>query len=361
MNNAQRFALGMMMFGASWTPALGAQGDPGEALRVFMESEAVPAGFSGTVLLARSDTVLYRGAFGPANRDFGVPNRVDTKFNLGSMNKMFTSVAIAQLIEEGHLSFDDPLSDFIDFPDRASAEQIQIKHLLSHTSGLGSYFNQRFFDSSRARFRTVDQMLDIARDETLQFPPGSRWQYSNTGMLVLGAVIEKVTGQDYFEYIREHVYRPAGMEYSDSYELDRVVPNLAVGYDPVTEDGVTQYRNNLFTHVIRGGPAGGGYSTVDDLFAFTQTLQSGGLVGEALVRVLLSAKPDLNSPDYGFGFGVDANIGTAGHSGGFPGISSNLDMFVESGYTAVVLSNISRGAVPIVQKIRELVAAENGG
>jgi CubicO group peptidase (beta-lactamase class C family) len=314
--------------------------------------------FSGAVLLAKDGEVLYTKAFGMANKDFNASNQVDTKFNLGSMNKMFTSVAIAQLVERGKLSYEDPLSKFLPgFPTPEDAKKIKIKHLLTHTSGLGSYFNEKFQKSSRALYRTVNDMMKLAKKEKPQFEPGTKWAYSNTGMLVLGAVIERVTGQDYFKYIRENVYQSAGMTSSDSYELDRVNPNLAVGYDKqIGLDGPT-YRNNIFEHVMRGGPAGGGYSTVEDLLKFDVALRSGVLVNAESRRVLLSAKPEINSPYYGYGFQITNGGKIVGHSGGFTGINSNLDMFLESGYTAVVMSNYSQGALPVVQKIRELMGA----
>jgi len=315
--------------------------------------------FSGAVLLAKNGEILYAKAAGFANRDFAVPNRLDTKFNLGSMNKMFTSVAAAQLVEQGKLSFDDPLSKFLpDFPDPASARKIQIKHLLSHTSGLGSYFTPKFFDSSRARFRTVDEMMkELTTEETLQFEPGSKWRYSNTGMLVMGAVIEKVTGQSYFDYVREHIYKVAGMTNTDSYDLDLVNPNLAIGYDKEFTDAGPVFRNNLFVNVIRGGPAGGGYSTVEDLLKFDRALRENRLVGEPYVKLLLSPKPELSSETYGFGFIVDAKNHVAGHSGGFPGISANMEMFLDSGYTAIVLSNVGFGSVPVRQMLHDLLLA----
>ncbi len=235
-------------------------------LDAFVSKLANADVFSGAVLLAKDGKVIYKKAFGVANKDFNAPNRVDTKFNLGSMNKMFTSVAIAQLVERGKLSFDDPLAKFLpEFPSKEAAEKIRIKHLLSHTAGLGSYFNRKFMESSRARFRTTSDFMELAKDEKMAFEPGTKWSYSNTGMLVLGAVIEKVTGQSYYDYVRENIYKPAGMINSDCYDLDRVNPNLAVGYEKeYTDDGV-QFRNNIFSHVIRGGAAGGGYSTVEDL------------------------------------------------------------------------------------------------
>ncbi len=315
--------------------------------------------FSGAVLLAKDGKVLFTKAYGLANRDFDAPNRVDTKFNLGSMNKMFTSVAILQLAERGKLSLDDPLAKFVpDFPSPAAAAKIRIKHLLSHTAGLGSYFNEEFDKSSRARFRTVDEMMQLAKGDSLAFEPGTRWSYSNTGMLVLGKVIEVATGQDYFGYIRDNIYRPAGMVNSDSYQLDYVNPNLAVGYEKeFADDGTKRYRNNIFMHVIRGGPAGGGYSTVEDLQRFADALFAGKLVSKASVELLTTPKPELNSPRYGYGFGAEAGSEIVGHSGGFPGISSNLDIFKKSGYVAVVQSNYGGGSMPVVEKIRGLVKA----
>ena len=313
--------------------------------------------FSGTVLLAKDGKPIFSGAYGTANKDFNVPNKLDTKFNLGSMNKMFTGVAIAQLVEKGKLSFDDPLSKFIpDFPDAESAKKIQIKHLLTHTAGLGGYFSKRYQDMSRANLRSVDDMMALAKqDEKLQFEPGTKWQYSNTGMLVLGKVIEIVSGQSYFDYVRENIYKPAGMLNTDSYELDRVNTNLAVGYDKQYTDNGIAWGNNIFMHVMRGGPQGGGYSTVEDLLRFDQALRSGKLVSPAMFKTLTTPKPELKSPNYGYGFGVDTQAGTAGHSGGFPGINSELTMYLNSGWTAIVMSNYSRAAQPVARKMESLI------
>jgi CubicO group peptidase (beta-lactamase class C family) len=328
-------------------------------LKAYVQKLAEADAFSGAVLLAKDGKVLFEKAYGEASKDFHVPNRTDTKFNLGSMNKMFTAVAIAQLAERGKLSLEDPLAKFLpEFPTKEAAQKIKLKHLLTHTSGLGSYFNQKFMESSRERFRTVDDMMKLAEGEKLAFEPGTKWAYSNTGMLVLGAVIERVTGQSYFDYVRENIYKPAGMTNTDAYELDLVTPNLAVGYQKeFNEDGTIRFRNNIFQHVIRGGPAGGGYSTVGDLLKFDMALRANKLVGAEYVRQLLSAKPELNSPEYGYGFFVDAKNRIVGHSGGFSGISSNLAMFLDSGYTAIVLSNYDGGSMPVGRKMQELILA----
>jgi CubicO group peptidase (beta-lactamase class C family) len=148
---------------------------------------------------------------------------------------------------------------------------------------------------------------------------------------------------------------------TDAYDLDRVNPNLAVGYDrEFRDDGTKGYRNNVFMHVIRGGPAGGGYSTAGDLVKFADALTSGKLVSPATYELLTTPKPEVKSPEYGYGFGVDTETGIVGHSGGFPGISSNLDIFKGTGYVAVVMSNYSGGSQPVVEKIRTLVRRRSG-
>jgi CubicO group peptidase (beta-lactamase class C family) len=316
--------------------------------------------FSGAVLLAKDGQVIYKGAFGMANKDFGAPNRTDTKFNLGSMNKMFTGVAIAQLVEKGKLSYDDPLSKFIpDFPNPEAAKRIQIKHLLTHTAGLGGYFSERYQKLARDQIRTVDDMMKLAREDEkdIKFEPGSKWQYSNTGMMVLGKVIEIVSGQSYFDYVRENIYKPAGMTNTDCYELDKVNANLAVGYDKRFSDHGIEWGNNIFAHVLRGGPQGGGYSTIEDLLKFDQALRSGKLISPATFKLISTPKPELKSPGYGYGFSYDAERNVTGHSGGFPGISSNLDMYLGNGWTAIVMSNYSRGSGPLSQKMQQLIAA----
>lgn len=327
-------------------------------LGAFVDRLANSDTFSGAVLLAKNGRVLYSKAHGLASKNYNVANKTDTKFNLGSMNKMFTGVAITQLAEKGMLSFDDPLSKHLstDWLPREVADKIKIEHLLTHTSGLGSYFTPKFMNASRALYRNVDDYKPLVSDERPVFEPGTDWAYSNTGMLLLGAVIESVTGQSYHDYIREKITGPAGMINTDCYELDRVVPNLAVGYSRKSgPEGKGYYENNVFKHVIRGGPAGGGYSTVEDLLRFDQALRANKLVSEKSRERMWSPKPQ--SPDYGYGFGLRGTPGnrTVGHTGGFPGINSALEIHLDTGFTVAAMSNYDRGAMPIVDKINELL------
>jgi CubicO group peptidase (beta-lactamase class C family) len=330
-----------------------------EQLRAYLERLTRREVFSGAVLLAKGGKPLFSGAYGEANKDFSVRNTVDTKFNLGSMNKMFTSVAVMQLVEAGKLSLDDTLGKFIPAGAmRADVlSKVRVKHLLTHTSGLGSYFSPRWDSLSRAMFRSVDDWMPLVKEETLQFEPGTRWGYSNTGMLLLGKVIESASGKDYFDYVRERIFQPAGMTSTDSYELDRVTKNLAVGYEREVTTRGQLYRKNVFQHVIGGVPGVGGYSTVGDLTRFAVALQEGRLVSRDGVRLLTTPKPELGSPDYGFGFGIDAGGRIVGHSGGFPGISAQLDIYLTDDYTMAVLANYGGAAQPVIEKVRALLLA----
>lgn len=334
-------------------------------LEAYVERLAEADVFSGTVLLAKDGEIVFEGAYGMANKDFAVPNTMGTKFKLSSMTKMFTAVAIMQLVEAGELSLSDPLAKFLPgFPDEASAEKIRIEHLLSHTAGLGNFVNQQYLDSSKARYRTVDDFMRLTADETLQFEPGTRYQYSNTGFLVLGKLVEVVTGQDYYDYVREHIYEPAGMSGSGHYQLDHVNRNLAVGYDRQYADEGISYLNNTYIG-FRGSPAGSSYSTARDLLKFADAWLGNELLGREHVERMLSADPELVSAPYGYGFDVNTELSRVGHAGGSLGAYSNLDMFLDTGWIGIVLSNYSEGGVPaypsVIGKIRELVGGGLGG
>jgi CubicO group peptidase (beta-lactamase class C family) len=320
----------------------------------FVDHLVAADAFSGTVLLAKDGEVLYQGAFGLANRSYDVPNRLDTKLNLGSMNKMFTAVAIGQLVEAGKVAWDDPLSKYLgeDWLPKEVTDKIQIRHLLSHTSGLGSYFNDTFMDASRLRFREIEDYKPLVADDRPAFEPGTDWSYSNTGFLLLGKVVEVASGESYFDYVRQHVYAPAGMSDSDCFDLDRPVPNLAIGYFRQGGEWVT----NTFLHVVRGGPAGGGYSTAPDLLRFARALRAGKLVSKQTLAILTTPKPELHSPGYGYGFGIarEGAERSYGHSGGFPGINSNLRIF-DAGYVAIYMSNAEGASRAVGQKMDLLI------
>jgi D-alanyl-D-alanine carboxypeptidase len=323
--------------------------------------------FPARVLLARDGTPIFKHAYGLASKAWNAPNRIDTKFNLGSMNKMFTAVAIARFVEQGKLSFTDPISKvWPDYPNKMVADKVTIHHLLTHTSGLGDYFNDKFMEASRDRFRTVHDYLPLFVNEPLLFEPGARWSYSNAGFMVLGGILEKVSGRSYFDEVREHVYKPAGMVNTDAYEMDRDVPNLAIGYTKMGLSGEPEpgpRRNNLFMHVIQGGPAGGGFSTVEDLLRFDVALRKHRLLSPATTDLVLAGKVKAPfGPDakYAYGFIEERMNGKriTGHGGGFPGISAQLDMYLDQAYTVAVLSNYEGAAQTVANKLREMLTQE---
>jgi CubicO group peptidase (beta-lactamase class C family) len=272
------------------------------------------------------------------------------------MNKMFTATSIAQLVEKGKLSFQDSIDKYVDeswLPNEITAK-ITIHHLLTHSSGLGSYFNQTYWNGSRMLYRDVNDYKPLVKDEKLAFDPGKRFRYSNTGMLILGVVIESVTELSYFEYIRKNILKPAGMNNTDSFEMDYPVENLAIGY---SSDRKSPYgwQNNLFKHVIKGGPAGGGFSTVGDLHRFALALKAGKLVSKETLQKLWT---DYLGANYGYGFSVaeGPNGKIVGHSGGFSGINGSLDIYLDKGYIVAVLSNYDSGASPVARKIEKLLS-----
>ena len=317
--------------------------------------------FSGAVLVAREGAPIFERAYGEASKSYGVPNAVDTKFNLGSMNKMFTAVSIAQLVEEGVLTWDEPVGKWLgpEWVRPEVGEKVTIRHLLTHTSGLGSFFTDEFMRSSRGLYRGLDDWRDIVSKDSLAFEPGTDWAYSNTGFHLLGLIVEKASGRSYYDYVRERIYEPAGMTGTDAFEVDAVVPNLAQGYDRIETDGGVTYRSNILEHTARGGPAGGGYSTAPDLLAFARALADGRLLRPETVEMITTPKPAEGSPDYGYGFQQWEDGRVFGHTGGFPGISAAMMIDRESGDVVVVMSNYGRTGRPVVDLARALLTARS--
>ena len=315
-----------------------------------VERAAVEDRFSGVVLVSKGGRVIYNKACGMAEKGFGVANRLDTKFNLGSMNKMFTAVAVAQLVEAGKLSYQDTLAKVLpEYPNKQAAEKITLHQLLTHTAGLGDFFDNPEFRPHRERYQHPADYLPLFAGEPLRFEPGSRFGYSNAGFVVLGAVVEKVSGQSYFDYVREHIFKPAGMTDTDSYELTEVVPNLAVGYARFEDDpmGIEARRSNIAFLPWKGSPAGGGYSTAPDLLKFAVALRTHKLVRAQTTALVTAAKVTMTGAPrpakYGYGFASEVLSGKEifGHSGGGAnsGVNSSLEMFRDGSYTVVVVGN----------------------
>ncbi|MFZ6732091.1 serine hydrolase domain-containing protein [Undibacterium sp. Ji42W] len=324
--------------------------------------------FSGVYLVAKAGKIISEAACGEASKRYHVANTIETRFNVASVGKMFTAVGIGQLAEAGRLSYADPVSKYVDasWLSPEVAKKITIGQLLSHTSGLGDLFNSKFLNGpymQMVALRHLDDYKPFTRDATLEFAPGSNYLYSNMGTLLLGVIIEKVSGQNYYDYVRQHVFLAAGMHSTDSYVRDEGTENLATGY--LGKQAATAGRKeNTVLIPLRGGPYGLGYSTTHDLLRFADALHAGKLLKPATRQLFwqdqTAGRADKGS--YGYCFELSAGkLGkVVGHSGQFTGVYSKLDMYLDAGYTVVVLSNYEPGQQPLAGRIAAVLESMSG-
>jgi D-alanyl-D-alanine carboxypeptidase len=292
--------------------------------------------FSGALLVVREGKVLLLHAWGRADRKSGTQNTTRTKFRIGSMNKMFTAVATLQLVEAGKLALDDPIGNYLpDYPNKDVASKVTVRHLLTHTGGTGDIFGPEF-ELNRLKLREHDDYVKLYGSRGLAFEPGARFEYSNYGYILLGALIEAVSGKSYYDYVREHVFGPAGMSSTGSLPESAHVLNRAVGYMRLYPGD--EWKPNTDTLPWRGTAAGGGYSTVGDLMRFAQALSSAKLTSKATLTE--ATRP--HRQQYGYGFGVQGAgaLRSYGHGGGAPGMNGELRVYPELGYVLVTLSNL---------------------
>lgn len=314
--------------------------------------------FSGAYLVAKGDSIISEAACGEASKRYRVANTLGTRFNVASVGKMFTAVGIGQLAEAGRLSYADPISKYVDasWLSPEVAKKITIGQLLSHTSGLGDIFNDKFFNSPYRQLvslQNLDGYKAFTREARPEFTPGSNYLYSNIGMLLLGVIIEKVSGKYYDDYVRQHVFHAAGMLSTDTYVRDEGAENLATGY--LSLPASKTIKENTLLIPVRGGPYGAAYSTVHDLQRFANALRADKLL-KPVTRQLFwqdhtGGRADKGSYGYGFELSSGKLGKVVGHSGQFPGIYSKLEMYLDAGYTVVVLSNYEPGVLPLAGRI----------
>jgi len=325
------------------------------ALRAQLDKDAAADRFAGAVLLAKNGKVLFSEAYGLADREKKAPNKLDTRFRIGSMNKMFTAVLVLQLVQAGKIKLTDPVGKYItDYPNQEVATKVTIHHLLTHAGGTGDIFGPEY-DAHRLELRTLNDYVALYGKRAPAFEPGSRWGYSNYGMLLAGVVIERVSGQNYYDYVAEHIYKPAGMTRSGSEPENQSVADRSVGYMQKQSGG--GWTPNTDTLPYRGTSAGGGYSTVGDLLKFADALMSHKLLNAEYTDLLVTGKVDAgNGAKYAYGFedGRKNGEGAVGHSGGAPGMSGDLRIYPQSGYVVAVLSNLDPPAAPRVSAFLDL-------
>jgi D-alanyl-D-alanine carboxypeptidase len=324
------------------------------ALKTEIERRVAADRFSGTVMVSRNGKPIFSGAYGLADRDKKIQNDLGTQFRIGSMNKMFTAVATIQLVQGGKLKLSGTVGEYLpDYPNKDLASKVTIHHLLTHTGGTGDFFGPEF-DKHRLELRTLEDYAKLYGQRGLEFEPGSKWEYSNYGFLLLGMLVQKVSGQDYYEYVREHVYKPAGMTSTDSLPEDQTVAKRAVGY--MKDRAADSWKPNTDTLPYRGTSAGGGYSTVEDLQKFAQALKEHKLLDAQHTEMLTTGKADTGGGDryaYGFMDRTSGGIRSYGHGGGAPGMNGELAVYPQSGYVVAVLANLDP---PAAQRIASFIA-----
>jgi len=282
--------------------------------------------FAGSVIVAKDGKPIFSNAYGYADQESKRKNNLETKFNLGSINKLFTMLAIGILADEGKLSFSDTIGKYLpSYPNKKAREKVTIKHLLTMSSGIGDIFGDEYEATPKSKLRNIKAYLPLFASKPLAFEPGSDRRYSNGGFLVLGAIIEEASGQTYYDFVRERIFKPIGMNDTDSYESDATIPNRAEGY--TYSDEQKKRVNNLPMRPARGSSGGGGYSTAPDLLKFSNALEFGKYkTPESLKR---SEDQILNG----------LASGRLRFAGGAPGINAMVLNNIGDGYSVVVLSN----------------------
>lgn len=293
-----------------------------QAWQVTVDSLAKQDQFSGVVLVARGGVPQFERAYGMADREAGRPNELTTAFNLGSINKFFTAVAIRQLAAAGKLNVDSSLARaWPDYPNPDVARRVTIRQILEHRSGIQGNIFGAPAGKTRHDVRSLADYFELVKSQPLQFEPGSRQQYSNAGFIVLGLLIERLSGENYYEYVRRHIYEPAGMTRSGSWPVDSLPANTALGY---TGDSWPRTRN---TELLpgRGSSAGGGYSTAHDLLRLINALRE---------NKIPAAPPS--------GMGI---------AGGAPGLNAAMEGDLPGGYDVIVMANLDPPAAERVARI----------
>jgi CubicO group peptidase (beta-lactamase class C family) len=321
-------------------------------LRADLDRRAKADRFSGTVLIARNGKAIFTAAYGFADRERTIPNSVGTRFRNGSMSKMFTAVAVLSLIEAGMLALDDTLLEHLpDYANKTLASKVTVHHLLTHTGGTGDIFGA-LYNEHRLELRTHQDFVNLFGARNLTFEPGSQWAYSNYGFVLLGAIIEKVSGQSYYDYVRDRVFARAGMVSTASDPEDALLPNSSLSY--TRRPGTSGWQRAEMLG-YRGMAAGGGLTTVEDLLRFSNALMNHTLLSAGNTALLTTGKVKSGAGMYAYGFGdmTINGVRAIGHSGGAPGQTGDLLILPESGYVVAVLANLDP---PLAPRISNFIA-----
>ena len=308
--------------------------------------EIIGKDFSGCVSVVENGSVLLQKSFGYADLSNKIRNEPDTKFATASAGKVFVAVGILQLIESGKLGFEDEIGNLLDFDLKAIDPRITVKQLLCHTSGIPDYFDESIMseyeelwrDYPNYKIRTSSDIVPLFIDKPMMYPSGERFQYNNTGFVVLGLIIEKITGKLFDQYLQENVFKPSGMLDTGYYELDRLPENCANSY--IYDQENEGYHTNIYSVDVKGTGAGGAFTTVIDVDKFWSNLLDGNLISQQMLGQMLSVQSSNSAEHYGYGIWLrtlNGNEYSPYFEGCDPGVSfmSSYDLVNKVSVTAV--------------------------
>lgn len=319
----------------------------------------IDADFRGCILIARNSETIFEKAFGFSDFPNRIPNEINTKFATASAGKVFVAVGILQLIEKGLLNFDDKIKDIFDFDLKAIDGQICVEELLSHTSGIPDYFDESVMneyedlwtDFPNYKIRSNKDLLPLFIDKPMMYPHGSKFQYNNTGFVVLAMIIEKTTGMEFDKYLKENVFDPCGMVDTGYYELDRLPAKCAVNY--IYTNHENDYRTNIFSVDVKGTGAGGAFTTVNDIKLFWEHLMSNKLLSLGMTANMMTNHSG-DAECYGYGIWLEKqNESYAPYFQGCdPGVSFISCYDKEKGIVIALVSNYGDNVWELLKKIK---------
>lgn len=348
-----------------------------DALREFdqyVKGQAEAGAFAGSLLLVHRGRPVLARSYGRAND--AAPNGPDTLFAMASITKLFTAVAIAQLAQARKISYDGTLGTYVSGFPAEIADTVKVHHLLTHTSGLGDTFMMPGYMEEALTWTDVDKVMngttDYIRRSSLAFAPGTGFSYSNAGYHVLGAIVAQVSGKSYYDYVREHVLRPAGMTTTDFYTRPQWHSDPRIAH-PYAKQPSGERADTIDERLYVGTPAGDAFTTCADMARFARALQGSKLLDRVFTGITLNGKvplgpppgsPPVASPPVAFQcYGPMTTLVNSqwvtGHSGGNRGTSTDFQMYPDSDWVTVILSNYDYdgGPPPVMKKARDLITA----
>ena len=347
-----------------------------DELEQYFQKRAEQDAYSGVVLITQGSSQLFAGSYGYASRSWNVPNTLTTRFDTASVTKLFTSVATLQLIDQGLFDFDTPVIDFLGLQDTAISRAVNVYHLLTHTSGIADDAEEESGEvyadvwktrSNYAVIETADFLPQFAYKPP-NFPPGQGCRYCNCSYVLLGLLIEKASGLSYRDYVRQHIFAPAGMLRSDFFRMDEINEGVAEGCDPLRDElgTILAWKKNIYSYPPIGSPDSGAYVTASDLDRFLREVKAGTLLSPQATAAFFTPQVLHHSQEswkHMYGYGMEFAVAEAGKvlfaqkEGIYDGASAVIRHYPDQDINVVLLSNIQDGVWEPLRTIHRLLRA----